>query len=268
MHSRVLRLSWLVLSLSVAAAADAASAGLCDDTERELRTELAIRPSGPEDPEALRRVDRVRSLFALTPARCAEALHERLGEEATEDELSHAFHYAFATATRKRLREQLQGNFAPYDRLEALIEAEVGGAAERETFACWIELLRRGKVTDQRAIPWNSVCPEDDLDCPERDLTDAKIASAIRSKADVEAAAAPDLPIFRSASVFPDMVLVYTATEVVQSMQDMRRGIAETKRRLQADDLPPHYAAMKDWIEEKEKDPASVLYCPGPLPEP
>jgi hypothetical protein len=245
-----------------------AGAATCDETREELRRELAIRPSGPEDPEAVARVSRLEVLFAKASPGCAKELYGQLGESDNGDELSSAFHYALATPSRARLRKMLRTNFEPYDKLEAAIEAEVGGAAEREHLQCWVEQLRRGKDVDARVIPWRNVCPQDEQSCPVREhSTDDELAAQIRTAADVERAK-PEQGIFQFLDATAEMAVLGDMNRAADELLEVRRQVKETEQRLAKGGLPAHYAAMKAWIADQEEDPSSVLWCPQPLPAP
>jgi hypothetical protein len=250
--------------VAVGGAPAIAHAELCDETEAKLRSELALRFSGPDDPGTRERRNRLQVLFAAAPPACAKALYERLGERPTDDELSERFHYALATPTRASLRDLLRNDFEPLDVLDAAIDADVAGAAARDHLKCWVEKLRLGRAADTRTLPWKNICPTDEQSCPARaHASPDEIAAKIHSADDVENTTPASLQIFQFLDLTIDMALVDRDTKsAIASLLDLRNEIAETNRRLSGDGLPPHYRAMAEWIAAKEAEPASVLFCP------
>ncbi len=254
----------LLLGIALACSLSTHAAHACEEDEATLRAELALRFSA-DDPGTLARRDRIEQLFAQTPAACAEALYERLGEAAGEDELSQLFHASLATATRQRLRSRLRSNYAPFPPLVTAIEALPVGAAEREHLLCWVEKMRLGRARDVRIIPWPHICPLDDPSCPVRAHPTAEELAALGSLQQVDTAPAA-LGVFRFLDAAIDYARIDDVPGAVELLRAGRRDSEEAKRRLAGDDLLAHQAALAEWIAAKEDDPGSLLYCPRPEP--
>ncbi len=254
-------------ALAIGMAPFGALADDCDATRETLRRELAIRFSGPDDPGTLERRSLLQILFAQASPACAKELHEQLGAEDTGEELSSQFHYALATPTRKSLRDMLRARFEPLDKLDAAIDEQVNGAAERDHLHCWVGKLRESEATDKRAIPWRNVCPQDEQTCQKREHpTDQELAAGIQSKADVEGMTPERMLIFQSLDSTVEAALLTGADQAIREMLELRRQLRETQQRLGAENLPGHYSALAEWLAEKDADPNSVLSCPRLAP--
>ncbi len=254
----------LILALGVAILPTAASAADCDETREKLSSELELRFK-PDDPAALERRDRIKTLFLVATPACSKELHEQLGESDTGDELSHAFHYALATPTRATLRKVLADNFVPLDLLDAAIEDKVSGAAERDQLHCWIGKLREGsREVDGRVIEWRRICPQSSATCPTHtDVTDASLADQIHSADDVEQLEPEKLMLFTFVNniVETETLGGKPSPGLAQWLAVIRKETAETRRQVEDGKLGGPYDAIAEWISGKRDDPKSVLSC-------
>jgi len=149
----------------------------------EVRKELNLPFSDPDDPGLLARRARLRELFKAVPASYAKEFYDRLGVTRTEDELSRTFHYRLATATRMEMlgilakkaetaepttpaavvwpTEPLPPSETPqFDTALRGLEGLVAGTtdARKWRYDCWIGKLKRPDV-DDRVVEWARICP-------------------------------------------------------------------------------------------------------------
>jgi hypothetical protein len=169
-----------------AAYADDAAAAYSQVIE-QLRKELAIRFTSPDDPGLLERRARLRTLFASVPPAYARTLFDRLGAKPTDDDLSKEFHYRLATATRQELLGILAKIPAPATtatpdpkpapplvwgtrplpasetaRFDAALEhlqdlVNKSSDPRKWRYQCWFDKLKAG--ADDRVIEWSRICP-------------------------------------------------------------------------------------------------------------
>ncbi len=154
----------------------------------QVRKELQLPFSDPNDPRLLERRQRLKDLFARVPDSFAKALYDRLGMSATGDELSKSFHGRLATATRMELLEilsrKIPSSTSPsppastqpalvwpdrplpasesarfsvaLSKLEALVRAS--NDPRKWRYECWFGKLKQPNV-DDRLIEWSRICP-------------------------------------------------------------------------------------------------------------
>ncbi len=245
-RSRPLGLTLLVLAgaFPLMAAADE-----CDDTREALRIELAKRFSSPDDPAVLERRDRIEMLFARTSPDCAEVLYEELGPEDNGDELSHAFHYALATPTRKKLREMLAFVFTDLRKMRGEAE-KLSDPEESRELVCWLDKLGAGRATDDRVIQWKTLQESGD-----------PLPSLVQGPDDVDAITPERYPLFTFVGAVFDLAAI--DGKGISDLRSVREGTWEAIRELdaQAASLPPHLAAIRGWIEQQRSSPSSVMSC-------
>jgi hypothetical protein len=152
----------------------------------EVRRELALRFSNPDDPGLYERRKRLRALFRRVPVADTRALHARLGERPTGDALSKSFHGRLSTPTRRELLKILADRFPPVKKeeppepepavvfpsnpLPAAAEERFRAAAvalrekvrltwdpRAHRYRCWLAKLEGGG--DDRVIQWHRICP-------------------------------------------------------------------------------------------------------------
>lgn len=193
----------------------------------EVRRELALRFSNPDDPGLYERRRRLRALFRRVPMADTRALHARLGERPTGDALSKSFHGRLSTPTRRELLKILADRFPPVSKeeppkpepvvvfpsnplpvaAEERFRAAVVALREKvritsdpraNRYRCWLAKLEGGG--DDRVIQWHRICPSTSgaigaaMIIGPCDLTagmpidQTEIEAAIRSVADVEPA--------------------------------------------------------------------------------
>jgi hypothetical protein len=192
----------------------------------QIRKELAIPFSSPDDPELQKRRARLRTLFAKVPPSHAKVLLDRLGTRPTDDELSTAFHGKLASPTRREMLEILAkippppppkpeskpaptpvfvwpteplpaSESARFDAALASLRKRVAASNDprKWRYDCWFEKLKRSDV-DDRLIEWPRICPVTGVvpltvgpcDIAKgRPVDRQTIHKAIRSVADVDA---------------------------------------------------------------------------------
>lgn len=168
--------------------------GDLDDLLDQIRNELNMRFTDPDDPGLFERRKRLRVLFGRVHGTDAVALRHRLGDRPTGDELSGRFHGRLSTATRRELLAILTANAAtdgptpsepsadaddqrpdpgpvsPREPLPASAAARFRVALEaldvkvrsstddrKSRYLCWFDKLRA--AGDDRVIPWHRICP-------------------------------------------------------------------------------------------------------------
>jgi len=169
--------------------------GDLDGLVDQIRKELNMRFTDPDDPGLFERRKRLRILFGRIHGGDAVALRDRLGDRPTGDELSGRFHGRLSTATRRELLAILTANatadgptpsepstdtdrrrpgeeapISPREPLPASASARFRDALRaldpkvrtstddrKSRYLCWFNLL--GEAGDDRVIPWRRICP-------------------------------------------------------------------------------------------------------------
>lgn len=237
----------LIGSFPLAVAAPAGAD--CGPTRDELREELAKRYASPDDPAVLERRNRIELLFARASPACAEALHDELGPADDGGELSHAFHYALATPTRKRLLGLLETVYSGLRGLQREAEG-LSDSVERRELGCWLARIDAlGTEADDRVIEWSRVDGRGD-----------ELAALVEDVDDVDA-------LDSDAGLFTHVFNVYEMSALEGSLarlQQARRGARDAIREFEAhaaDDPPPHLEALWSWVEQQREESDSLLSC-------
>lgn len=160
-----------------------------EDRLEQIRDELLLKFSDPDDPGLFERRKRLRVLFGKVDAARAAEFRDQLGERATKDELSKLFHRRLSTPTRRELLAILSKNalaqpptlreptekpepvpLSPSESLPiaahehfrvALRELAVKVSATSDDrvarYRCWFTKLAAGG--DDRVVQWHRICP-------------------------------------------------------------------------------------------------------------
>jgi hypothetical protein len=144
---------------------------------------------------------------------------------------------------------------------------------------CFTERLRKPDA-DDRLIPWTRICPRSGPSqavCEATATDEAQLAARIRGVADVEGANAGlerkfilhlasellAMKLYFPVVLYEGGVLELYAARLVSLADDARLAHEELRARAEQ---KPHYRALLEWVEQRQKDARSVYGCLAAAP--